>query len=168
MILRERNFAFIDSQNLHTELKKCGWKIDYKKLRIYLKEKYSVERAYIFVGYLRGNESLYESFNEAGFECIFKPTISFKDGIIKGNCDAELVLHANRLFKNYDQAIIITGDGDFACLVEYLIFHGKLRELMVPNRNRYSGFLKRFRVFTAYFNDLRNKLEKKTPLGTEP
>jgi uncharacterized LabA/DUF88 family protein len=168
MIPKERNFAFIDSQNLYTELKKCGWKIDYKKLRIYLREKYSVDRAYIFIGYLKGNEDLYESFNSEGFECIFKPTKLLRDGDIKGNCDAELVLHTNRLFHDYDKAVIISGDGDFSCLVEYLVFHNKLKQLMVPNRNRYSGFLKRFRVYTAYFNDLRNKLEKKTPLGTEP
>jgi uncharacterized LabA/DUF88 family protein len=168
MILKEKNFAFIDNQNLYAELKKCGWKIDYKKFRVYLKEKYCVGRAYIFIGYIKGNEDLYESFNNAGFECIFKPTKSLTDGQVKGNCDAELVLHTHRLFHDYDKAVIVTGDGDFSCLVEYLIFHNKMRELMVPNRDRYSGFLKRFRNYTAYFNDLKNKLEKKTPSGTEP
>ncbi len=168
MILKERNFAFIDNQNLYTELKKCGWKVDYTKLRIYLREKYSVERAYLFVGYLKGNEGLYESFNNDGFECIFKPTKTFSNGVTKGNCDAELVLHAHRLLNIYNKAIIISGDGDFSCLVEYMIFHNKLKVLLIPNRDRYSSFLKRFRSCTAYFNDLKIKLEKKTPSGTEP
>lgn len=165
MIPRGRNFAFIDGQNLYTELKKCGWKIDYKKLRIYLKEKYSVERAYIFVGYLKGNEGMYESFNNDGFECIFKPTITLKNKVIKGNCDAEMVLHTHRLKEQYDKAIIITGDGDFSCLVEYLVFHNKLRILLVPNRDRYSALLKikAFKNYTGYFNDLEKRLKKESP-----
>ena len=126
-----------------------------------------MSRAYVFIGYVKGNEDIYESFNEAGFECIFRPTSKNK-GMIKGNCDSELVLHTLRLMNFYDKAIVVSGDGDFASLVEYLIFHEKLIALIVPNRERYSGFLKRFREYTVYVNDLKNKIQKKTPLGTEP
>lgn len=167
MLQKLNTFAFIDQQNLYTELKKCGWSIDYVKFRVYLKEKYLVSRAYIFIGFIEGNEDMYEAFNDAGFECIFRPT-SKNRGMVKGNCDSELVLHTMRLFDMYEKAIVVSGDGDFASLVEYLIFHGKLKALIVPNRERYSGFLKRFRGHTVYVNDLKNKIQKKTPLGTEP
>lgn len=38
----KNNYAFIDAQNLYLAIKELGWKIDYKKFRIYLKEKYKV------------------------------------------------------------------------------------------------------------------------------
>lgn len=34
-----KNYAFIDSQNLNLGIQSMGWKLDWKKLRIYLKEK---------------------------------------------------------------------------------------------------------------------------------
>jgi uncharacterized LabA/DUF88 family protein len=45
-------------------------------------------------------------------------------------------------FPNYTTAIIITGDGDFACLVRYLREQSKLRLLIVPNQHKYSSFLR--------------------------
>ena len=40
---------------------------------------------------------------------------------MKGNVDAELVLHSAAIeYDNYDKAIVITSDGDFRCLFEYL------------------------------------------------
>ena len=44
-------------------------------------------------------------------------------------------------FPNYDKAVIVTGDGDFASLVEYLKKQKKLKQLIVPNQHRYSKFL---------------------------
>ncbi len=158
----EQNFAFIDQQNLYIELKKCGWIIDYVKFARYLKEKYSVKRAYMFLGYIKGNERLYDALNESGFECIFKPTM-IKEGAIKGNCDSELILHAMRLFPMCDKIVVVTSDGDFRCLVEYLIFHNKLKQLLVPNGRRYSALLKSFREYTGYLNDMEKRLKKESP-----
>jgi len=46
-----KTFAFIDASNLfYGGVKSLGWKIDYKKLLIYLKEKYGVSRALYFGG----------------------------------------------------------------------------------------------------------------------
>lgn len=161
------NFAFIDSQNLNLSIKSLGWSLDFKKFRIYLKEKYSISNAYLFIGYVEGNSDLYKSLQEAGYICIFKPTLIYKDGTTKGNCDAELVLQAMIEFNNYDKALIITGDGDFYCLAKHLITKNKLNSIMIPNRNRFSALLKlkEFRPFLRYMNDLKNKLEyiKKAP-----
>jgi hypothetical protein len=35
----ENNYAFIDSQNLNLGIRILGWKLDYARFRIYLKEK---------------------------------------------------------------------------------------------------------------------------------
>ena len=110
-------YAFIDSQNLHLGVKSQGWDLDWRKFRQYLRNKYNVVRAYVFIGQLAGNESLYTYLQECGYILVFKPTLELSDGTVKGNVDAELVLHTMIHFNNYDKAIIVTGDGDFHCLV---------------------------------------------------
>ena len=86
------NYAFIDSQNLNLGLQELGWKLDYKKFRIYLREKYGVDRAYMFIGFAAFNQNLYDRLQETGFVLQFKPTIPDRNGEIKGNVDADLVL----------------------------------------------------------------------------
>ena len=51
-----KNIAFLDGQNLHLGTTENGWKINYKKLRVYLKEKYDVSEAYYFLGYVSEKE----------------------------------------------------------------------------------------------------------------
>ncbi|HJQ08566.1 MAG TPA: NYN domain-containing protein [Candidatus Saccharimonadales bacterium] len=170
---RPVNYAFVDSQNLNLAIRSLGWKLDFRKMRIYLRDKYGVERAYLFIGYLPQNTDLYAHLQEAGFICIFRPTLAYKDGTTKGNCDAELVLQAMIDFNNYDKAVIVSGDGDFQCLAKYLHEQGKLGVLLVPDQKKFSALLK-FDIFKPYHrfvNDLRKKLEylpkKKNPRKDE-
>ena len=94
-IFAMKTFAFIDASNLfYGGEKSLGWKIDYKKLLEYLKEKYDVEIAYIFIGYIQSNRDLYSMLQKAGYVLIFKPIIFDDDKHPKGNCDADLVLQA--------------------------------------------------------------------------
>jgi len=83
------------------------------------------------------------------------------DGKAKGNVDAELVLHTMVEYPDYDKAFIVSGDGDFYCLVDYLKGKDKLLKLMIPNRNRYSSLLRKFSKEMVFMNDLRGKLEYK-------
>ena len=92
MKTKENNFAFIDSQNLNLSIRSLGWDLDFKKFRVYLKKKYQVTKTFLFISYVEGNNDLYVALQETGFICIFKPTLKYKDGSTKGNCDAELVL----------------------------------------------------------------------------
>lgn len=137
------NFAFIDSQNLNLGIRDLGWKLDFQKFRVYLKEKYSVTKAYIFIGYIPGNEALYTDLQNMNYICIFKPILEIKDKKIKGNVDAELVLHTMIQFNNFDKGIIVSGDGDFYCLVEYLLKMDKLDMVLIPNEAKYSSLLKK-------------------------
>ena len=168
---KENNYAFIDSQNLNLSIRALGWKLDWKKYRVYLKEKYSVAKAFLFLGFVSGNNDLYVALQEAGFVCIFKPTLIYGDGTLKGNCDAELVLQAMIEYPNYDKAIIVSGDGDFYCLAQYLLEKGKLKNIMIPNRFKFSALLKWdiFRPYLRYINDLEIKLsyKKKEPRKDE-
>ena len=129
----QNNYAFIDSQNLNLGIQKLGWKLDYRRFRIYLAEKYKVKKAYMFIGFVALNQSLYDSLQEAGFILRFKPTVPDADGKIKGNIDADLVLLAALELNDYDEAIIVSSDGDFYSLVQYLYDNDKLRVVLSPD-----------------------------------
>lgn len=159
---KENNYAFIDGQNLYLALRNVGWQLDYKKFRVYLQEKYAVTKAFMFIGFVPTNTELYTALQSDGFVLIFRPTLTYKDGTIKGNCDAELVLNAMIEYRHYDQAVIVTGDGDFQCLVKYFREQNKLKTLLIPNMNRYSALLKTAAEDKiAFVNPLKNKLEGK-------
>lgn len=161
----ENNYAFIDSQNLYLGIKKLGWEIDFGKFRIFLKEKYSISKAYIFIGYLPSNKKLYFKLAKSGFICIFKPVLNKIGEKVKGNIDTELVLHTMVQFNNFDKAVIVSGDGDFYCLVEYLLRRSKLEAIIIPDEKRYSFLFKKFnssnRNFIEFVNRKRGILEFK-------
>lgn len=156
-ILKKGNYAFIDSQNLNLGVQGLGWKLDFKRFRVYLKDKYKTTKAFLFIGYIEKNQKMYDSLTKYGYILIFKPTVVSKYEI-KGNVDAELVLHTMIEYKNYIKAIIVSGDGDFHCLVEYLDKQNKLERVIVPNRKKYSQLLSKFMKYLDFMNDRRSKL----------
>lgn len=169
---KEKVYAFIDSQNLNLGIKSLGWRLDFKRFRIYLKEKYNVSTAYLFIGFVLANQDLYSSLQKAGYILIFKPTLPDKDGHIKGNIDADLVLQAMIDYKHYGKAVIITSDGDFYSLIKYLYEHHKLQFVMSPYVKTCSVLLKRAaKEKIVFMNNLRKKLgykKKEHRLKTKP
>lgn len=160
---KKPNYAFIDSQNLNLGVKSSGWNLDFKKFRLYLKNKYNVGEAFLFIGHVNGNEKLYTHLQRCGYILVFKPTLEVKKGkqvIVKGNVDAELVLHCMIEINNFDKAIIVSGDGDFHCLVEYLAEQGKLLRILTPNR-KYSSLLRKFHKYISEVDRLKSKLKSK-------
>ena len=153
------NYAFIDSQNLNLSIGSQGWILDFEKFRQYLRDKYGIAKAFLFIGYVYENQDLYTSLQKDGYILVFKPTLKLPSGKVKGNVDAELVLHAMIEYKNYDNALIVTGDGDLHCLVDYLMKNGKLLKLMIPNRNSFSSLFRRLRPHIVFMNELKGKLE---------
>jgi len=160
-------YAFIDSQNLNLGIKSLGWNLDFKKFRVYLREKYHVTTAYLFIGYISTNQDLYSSLQKDGYVLIFKPTLPDKNGQIKGNVDADLVLQAMIDYKKYNQAIIVSSDGDFYSLVKYLYEHKKLLYVMSPYVKTCSILLKKSaREKIVFMNNLKKKLKHKKRKST--
>ena len=164
-------YAFIDSQNLNlgirTDIRRNGriiyhgWKLDFQKFYIYLRHKCHVSKAFLFIGYIPHNESLYQRLRSYGFKLVFKPTVVDSQGKTKGNVDAELVLHAAAIeYPNYDQAVIVSGDGDFYCLLEYLQRLHKLEKLLVPNPKKGSSLLQKFEKFRTFLVYEKKRLER--------
>lgn len=177
---KQRVYAFIDSQNVNVSTQKFGWKMDWRKFRRFLKDKYGVTQAYMFIGYVPEYEDMYEFLHDAGYSIVLKPTLdmsrpreiaaappqgekaeSEEKKSVKGNVDAELVLWAMKELKKYDKAIIISGDGDFYCLVEYLSQQGKLLKLMPPNVH-YSSLFKPYEQYIDHLGHYKRELSYKS------
>jgi uncharacterized LabA/DUF88 family protein len=172
------NYAFIDSQNLNLGVQKVGWKMDWRKFREFLRDDYGVSKAYMFIGHMPEHEDLYEQMHEAGYLVVLKPTQDTtkmlhpdkdkskdqdadKKVAIKGNTDADMVLWTMREFPKYDKAIIVTGDGDFFSLVEYLKEQNKLGYIMTPNW-QYSSLLRTFDDYVIRLDLKRRELSYRT------
>lgn len=163
---RKPNYAFIDAQNLNLGTQRVGWKIDWKKFRQYLRDHYRVENAYLFIGYIPDNEKLYKQMQEAGYMVVLKPTVDMlmteeelKDEkhVTKGNVDAELVLYAMKEYNNYEKAVIVSGDGDFFCIAEYLEKQQKLLNILTPN-SHFSSLYKPFEQYTYVLDRVKGQL----------
>lgn len=155
-------YAFIDSQNLNLGIRAMGWNLDFGRFHVYLREKFGVTKAFIFIGHVPENEDLYDKLREYGYTVIFKPTLEHsknKKTVVKGNVDAELVLHTMIESPNYNKAIIVSGDGDFHCLIEYLSMQDKLGRILVPNY-KYSSLLRKYAKYIVQISNSRKKLER--------
>ena len=163
------HYAFIDGQNFYKsiqefekELEALEVELDLNAFRIYLTEKHAVKIAYYFVGYIRKYESLYDQLRRQGYELIFKEVATHEDGI-KGNVDVNLTLQSMVDYNDYAKAVIITSDGDYACLVEYLHDKGKLECLIACSRGGCSYLLRKLhdRIRIFYLDDIIRDLYKR-------
>lgn len=135
------NVAYIDGQNLYinTTRSETPWKIDCVKFRRYLLEKYRVSEAYYFVGaYEESMEKLYDGLRNAGFILVFRPHTEEMASSKKGNVDTDLVFNTMKdLYLgnlNDRQVVIVSGDGDYIRMVEFLAEIKKLRKVLLPNQ----------------------------------
>lgn len=156
-----KNYAFIDGQNLYLGVKSIGWDFDYRRFRVYIKEKYAIHKAFLFIGYVSKEEQLYAYLRGCGFELIFKEVAKDGSGKPKGNVDVDLTLHTLLKKEEYEKAVIVTSDGDFAPLVEHLLSVGKLRAVLSPEFRLCSWLLRKYAKNNIdYLNNAREKLKK--------
>ena len=160
---RPRNYAFIDNQNIFQGVKQdLGWSLGWQRFRTYLRHKYGVTEAYQFLGFVPGNQRLYDSLQAAGYRLVFKPVLHGPGGKIKGNCDADLVLRAMVEYPNYGRAVIVSSDGDFYSLVEHRYKDKKLETVLAARSQSCSSLLKQKAKERIQFLDrLRAKLERR-------
>ena len=160
------NYAFIDGQNLNMGIQKLGWNLDFRKFHYHLKRKYNVTKAYFFLGMVEDQADLYANLQSMGYILILKPLVEHKEGSVKGNVDADLVLHTMIEYPNYDKAVVVSGDGDFYGLYEYLLSKSKLERIIVPNR-QFSTLLNSFLPHIDRLDGFKRHLAyKKAPRPT--
>lgn len=96
---RDNVYAFIDSQNLNLGTSKNiyrnkkliykGWKLDFKKFRRYLADKFRVQKAFLFIGYVKKNEKLYKRLRAFDYKLVLSPQLT----IMKANPKGMLTLN---------------------------------------------------------------------------
>ena len=156
------NYAFIDGNNLHLGIADSGWRLDYKRFRTYLREHYGVIKAYYFVGYIPEYEPLYQFLESAGYTMKYKEISLVNNRDIKGNVDSEIVLQAMLDINQFEKAVLVSSDGDFACLVEHLYKNAKLECVLAPMKDRCSHLLKKAaRERIDYIEQLKTRIEYK-------
>ena len=132
------NLAFIDGQNLHLGTMHNNWKIDYKKFRVYLRDKYNVAEAYYHLGYTdETQQGLYNNLQKAGFIVMFREHTSSLKGTKKGNVDTDIVFEAMKALierSDFSKIVLVSGDGDYKKLVDYLVTINRLGKILFPNR----------------------------------
>jgi uncharacterized LabA/DUF88 family protein len=156
------NVAYIDGANLHKGSNNLGWELDYRRLRVWLRDKYNVQQAYLFLGLVPKYKDLYTSLQEKGFTLVFKEVTYDNNGKVKGNCDADIVVRVMRdAYENtFEKAILVSSDGDYASLVTFLIEKKKIQTVLSPyNTKKCSILLKRTGVSISYILDQKSVLE---------
>ncbi len=144
----EKNIAFIDGQNLYmgTQSDEYPWKVNLPKFRQYLFQKYHVQKAYYFLGYLNeAHEHLYDQIQEAGFILKFREHNTKMLGKKKGNVDSDIIFMAMKMMykkEEFDNILLVSGDGDYKMLVDFLIEEGKFKKILFPNKKFASSLYK--------------------------
>ncbi|HOX54627.1 MAG TPA: NYN domain-containing protein [Candidatus Omnitrophota bacterium] len=119
--------VFIDAANIIHCYEDTGWKIDLKKLKVYFENKCTLIGIYYYSAFFEESttqKSFFEMLSRKGYILRVKKIrkITNDDGTItlKGNCDTDIVVDAVSIMKNYDTAVIMSGDSDFISLVNLL------------------------------------------------
>ncbi len=164
-MLEKHVSAFVDAANPNWGVRTNGWKVDYARFRVWLRDKYGVATAYVFVGYMPGNVAHYQYLERVGFRIIFKEIVYTGEGVPKGNCDADLVLTA---VKNHYEvgdigAVLVSSDGDYASLVRFWNEKGVAGFIVSPSVPRKcSVLLRKTETPIVYLQDVKSKIEKRT------
>lgn len=164
----ENNFAFIDGQNLHmgTNSEKPAWSVDFFKFREYLRKKYDVTRAYYFLGFvIDGKNDLYDKIQEAGFVLKFREHSSVMIGKKKGNVDSDIIFSVmKKIYKKepFDKIVLVSGDGDYKMLVDFLIEENRFKKILFPNKKFASSLYKKItRIYFDYLANIKHKIRFK-------
>ena len=162
------NQAFIDGQNLYMNTKANSWAVDLVRFRVYLRERYGVEKAYYFLGAVdEDNQDLYEMIQTAGYILVFREHSQSMIDKKKGNVDTDIVFTVMSKIadgEEFDKVVLVSGDGDYYKMVKYLIEKNRFAKLLAPNRHSTSSL---YRSFTPRYVDfldnsgVRRKIEYK-------
>lgn len=120
----QRIGIFIDVQNLYHSAKNLFQsRVNYKEM---LKEITAGRKLIRAIGYVvktdttEGEASFFDALTQSGVELRTKDIQIFPGGAKKADWDVGMAVDAIRIAGSLDTVVLVTGDGDFIPLVEYL------------------------------------------------
>jgi uncharacterized LabA/DUF88 family protein len=131
--------VFVDIQNIYMCVKSVfgHTKINYKALRDFLTRDGALVKMVAFTCYDPENRSQVDFMHALalmGYRIVAKPLKRMPDGNIKASMDMEMALEILTSANYLDELILVTGDGDFAPLLDYLARMGKIIKVIGPDR----------------------------------
>jgi len=120
----QRIGIFFDVQNIYHSAKHLyNARVNFEKLVKQLVKNRTLIRAVAYVvksDAVPGEQSFFEALEKAGMELRIKDLQVYASGVKKADWDVGMTVDAIRISPTLDVIILITGDGDFVPLVEYL------------------------------------------------
>ncbi len=127
-----RTGVFIDVQNVQETFERQGKEVRYDAVIRHVLTTGKREREeckfVAFVPFRRDDERrqrLIDALSFQGYRVVVKPVRERPDGTIKANMDIEITLEILSMSENLDEIVLVTGDGDFVALVDWLSKKGK-------------------------------------------
>jgi len=115
-------------------------------------------RAFAYVIRTKTGEekSFFDALDKLGIEMRVKDLQEFPGGMKKGDWDVGIAIDAVRIEPTVDVVVLVSGDGDFVPLIEYLRNRGKRIEVISFGRSSSA----RLKEQTDLFIDLDNQTKK--------
>jgi uncharacterized LabA/DUF88 family protein len=120
---KRRTYVFIDATNIIYGATGCSFRVDFRKLIKYLRERFESNKVYYYGGIDKENIkqlNFYNKLRSLGFELRLVPVKVFSNGKKKADVDSRMTFEMMLYFNMYDRLVVLTGDGDFYWVLEYL------------------------------------------------
>lgn len=160
------NFAYIDNQNLWMSARYSvrPWEIDMRRFRVYLRDKYDAQTAFLFMGVFEDERmNIYQKFQQFGYILMWKPQPPECISKKKGNVDTDVVFYmmkdcfeaqeANHLF-------LVSGDGDYFRLVSFLLEKNRFGRVLLPSQESASSLYRAVPESNKAFLDTKQMRKK--------
>lgn len=155
----QRVGVLIDAQNLyHSARNLYQAKVNFREILKLAVSRRSLIRAFGYVVRTKTGEEkpFFEALTKLGIETRVRDLQEFYGGMKKADWDVGIVIDAIRIAPSIDTLVLVSGDGDFLSLVEYLKNQGKRVEVIAFGR---TASLK-LKEAADEFIDLEEELEK--------
>ncbi len=114
---------FVDVQNIYYTCRQAfGKQFNYRKLYQDIANSHCIEYAYAYAIARPDDQQIkfQDALRHIGFEVKLKPFIQRSDGSAKGDWDVGITVDVMRISSNMDKVILLSGDGDFSLLLDYV------------------------------------------------
>lgn len=160
--------VFVDMQNLYHSAKNLyGARINFAELLKLAVQGRQVVRALVYVVKTDTEEErgFFDALEKSGLELKVKDIQVFAGGAKKADWDVGMAVDVISMAKQLDVAVLVTGDGDFIPLVDYLQHNGLIVEAVSFGRSTSMKLKEAVNNFTDL--DEHNKVLMRIP-GSKP
>ena len=161
--------VYVDAANIILSAQNLDFDLDIFKLVQHLKDSFRSAHIIYFTGNFKSKQEEFRALEQAGVELVYKEIYN-EQHKSKANCDVEIShrMTSDVLLGTVDKVVLLSGDGDFACLCDFAQSKGVAVKVMAFDPVSCSRVIKR-RQFTkvSYFIELGALiLKEKPPAGT--